>query len=131
MHKLIYITAFTFLSIFLPALTSDIWAHGGHEKTEIAEPAPTPVPAQEENIYAVESEKPMDHEMELPSSSTDMNMDMDAHNGHNESHKMMPQIKLSSHELVSPSRKGYKAAVGITVFAGLVFGILSFKRPNE
>jgi len=30
--------------------------------------------------------------------------------------------------MVSPSQKGYYAAVGITIFAGLVFGILSIKR---
>jgi len=42
-----------------------------------------------------------------------------------------PQVELSQHERVSSSSKGYGTAVGITLFAGLAFAGLTFKRPGE
>ena len=48
---------------------------------------------------------------------------------HNEHSK--PQVQLAHHERVSSSNKGYGAAVGITLFAGLAFAGLTFMRPGE
>ena len=41
----------------------------------------------------------------------------------------MPEIKLSEHEWVPTSRKGYGVAVGITLLVGAVFGVINFIRP--
>ena len=42
-----------------------------------------------------------------------------------------PQVELSHHERVSSSSKGFGTAVGITLFAGLAFAGLTFRRPGE
>lgn len=42
-----------------------------------------------------------------------------------------PQVVLSHHERVSSSSKGFGTAVGITLFAGLAFAGLTFRRPGE
>jgi hypothetical protein len=42
-----------------------------------------------------------------------------------------PQVELSRHERVSSSSKGFGTAVGITLFAGLAFAGLTFRRPGE
>ena len=55
---------------------------------------------------------------------------MDMSGGDHSDHKM-EEVELSTHEWVSKSRKGYSAAMGITILAGLVFGFLTFKRPFE
>jgi len=49
---------------------------------------------------------------------------------HGEKHDMA-EVELASHEWVSQSRKGYSAAMGITILAGLAFGFLTLKRPFE
>lgn len=38
------------------------------------------------------------------------------------------EIKISEHEWVSTSQKGYSSAVGITLVAGLFFGIIMMRR---
>ena len=43
-------------------------------------------------------------------------------------HKM-PEVEIAKREWVSSKQKGYGAAIGITLMAGLFFGVLSFKRP--
>ncbi len=48
------------------------------------------------------------------------------HNAHQEA-----QVELSHHERVSSSSKGFGAAVGITLFAGLVFAGLTYMRLGE
>ena len=45
-----------------------------------------------------------------------------------DSHSDHINIKISKHEWVSTSQKGYGAAAGITLIAGLVFGILLLRR---
>jgi hypothetical protein len=55
-----------------------------------------------------------------------MDMSGDDHSGHE-----MKEVELATHEWVSSSQKGYSAAMGITIFAGLVFGFLTLKRPFE
>ena len=42
-----------------------------------------------------------------------------------------PQVELSHHERVSSSSKGFGTAVSITLFAGLAFAGLTFRRPGE
>ena len=42
-----------------------------------------------------------------------------------------PKVELSRHERVSSSSKGFGTAVGITLFAGLAFAGLTFRRPGE
>ena len=49
-----------------------------------------------------------------------------SHNEHADS-----KIKLSHHEKVSSSSKGFGTAIGITLFAGLVFAGLTIRRPGE
>ncbi len=48
------------------------------------------------------------------------------HNAHQEA-----QVELSQHERVSSSSKGFGTAVGITLFAGLVFAGLTYMRSRE
>ena len=67
-------------------------------------------------------------ELVSPMPMGDMKMEggQGEHVGHQE-----PQVELSHHELVSSSSKGFGAAVGITLFAGIVFAGLTFLRPGE
>jgi hypothetical protein len=53
-------------------------------------------------------------------------MKMNEHAGH-----QGPQVEISRHKLVSPDNKGFGVAVGITLFAGLVFAGLTFMRSGE
>ncbi|MGV7222282.1 MAG: hypothetical protein ACQ9MH_12220 [Nitrospinales bacterium] len=55
-----------------------------------------------------------------------MDMSGDDHSGHE-----MKKVELATHEWVSKSQKGYSAAMGITILAGLMFGLLTLKRPFE
>ena len=67
-------------------------------------------------------------ELVSPMPMGDMKMEggQGEHAGHQD-----PQVELSHHELVSSSSKGFGAAVGITLFAGIVFAGLTFLRPGE
>ena len=65
-------------------------------------------------------------ELVSPMPMGDMKMEGGEHAGHQE-----PQIELSHHELVSSSSKGFGTAVGITLFAGLVFAGLTLLQPGE
>lgn len=57
--------------------------------------------------------------------------DMEMSGGAGGEEHSMEEIELASHEWVSSSRKGYSAALGVTLLAGLVFGFLTIKRPFE
>ena len=112
-------------------ILSPAHAHGDHKAQP---PAKSATPANE-NIYASDSATTPSPETDLPLSQTDVILDEphekmekghDAHAGHK-----MPQVKISTHEWVPTSQKGYGAALGITILAGLVFGALSLIRPNE
>lgn len=119
--------AFSSLFLALP----DVLAHGGHGESKESELTPAPEP--EKNIYAVEGESDPAPEADLPPMDLLESHDTQAPAEHSEphDHKMMPKIKMAAHEWVSTSQKGYTAAAGITVLAGLIFGVLSFTRPNE
>ena len=53
--------------------------------------------------------------------------DSGQHESEHEEHQMS-EIKMSEHEWVTTSQKGYSVAVGITLLAGAVFGVMNFKR---
>lgn len=112
--------------------------------------APEPVNETEEessledSIYGSEGEDPVtDEGDELEGSSFLSDADllsedlsgMDSHEGmdmgDSAGHNMEKEIEIGAHKMVSRKSKGYGAAVGITVLAGLVFGFLTLKRPFE
>jgi hypothetical protein len=80
---------------------------------------------EEEPDPISESSSMMDS-MSSHDSHEGMDMGGDEHAGHD-----MEEVELANHEWVSNSRKGYSAAMGITILAGLVFGFLTLKRPFE
>ena len=42
-----------------------------------------------------------------------------------------PKVESAKHKAIETSSKGYATALGITVFAGLIFVGLTFIRPGE
>ena len=113
-------------------------SHSGHKKkaVEVEEPA------AESSIYAVDEEETSSGEEDIfPLSRTNvLSDDMPAmpeamdHMDHSMEGGMdhkMPEVEIAKREWISPQKKGYGAAVGITIFAGLIFGVLHFKRPNQ
>ena len=58
-----------------------------------------------------------------------MNPDLEGKENSHSIHQML-EINLSQHEWVPTSRKGYWAAVTITLLAGVVFGAMNFIRSN-
>jgi hypothetical protein len=129
-----------FLAILFLFLAQKTFAHsGGHESDEIkvGEPAAT------DSMYSVK-----ENEAELLSDSSDSldnifsptdlftqdelvdPVDDEKMEGSHNEHDG-PQVELSHHERVSSSSKGFGTAVGITLFAGLAFVSLTFRRPGE
>ena len=109
-------------------LADNATAHGGHKKpaTEVQEPAPAL-----DSPYAVDgAESPTGDEGDFSLSRSDIFADEPPVMPGGMDHKM-PQVEIATREWVSSKQKGYGAAVGITLFAGLIFGVLSFKRPLE
>ena len=116
-------------------------AHGGHKKPAIEVQEPTPAA---DSPYAVDgdgAESSQSGEDGFALSRSDIFADeppvtpggmeqMDHQSSSGMDHQM-PQIEIATREWVSPKQKGYGTAVGITIFAGLIFGVLSFKRPLE
>ncbi len=117
-------------------------AHSGHKK----EVAPVAVPEETAPIdpmYANEEKEAdpfgdsglfspsdlfMPGEVVEPAQKTEMKME----GSHNESDDHnMPKVESAKHKIVETSSKGYGAAVGITLFAGLVFAGLTFIKPRE
>ena len=127
------------LSIFA-FITQNVFAHGGGHKKETA-----PIPATEEptdSMY-VTGEKESDP-FESPElfSPSDLfmpgeiepekseSMDMEGSHSENNEHSM-PKVESAKHKAIETSSKGYATALGITVFAGLIFAGLTFIRPGE
>lgn len=121
--------------LFISFSVGKVHAHGGHKKpaAEVKEPAAG------DSIYAVEEDAGAASEEAgiLPFSRTDflsdesLTMESMDHDAMGSMDHKMPEIEIAKREWVSPKQKGYGAAVGITIFAGLIFGVLQFKRPNE
>ncbi len=150
------ILALAIVSLFCAA---QVAAHGGEKHEEEHTAAEAEAPAAMDSIYAADGEEDAGaaqdsiyavgedgEEAGEPAGSLftqqDLfggetpSMDMQTmqhsegsgsnHAGHEE-----PQVELAEHEMVSTDSKGYGVAAAITLLSGLVFGFLSFKRPNE
>lgn len=151
MQKKHVLVAACVLVASLLAAASVARGHGGKHEDKPAAVAEPEQPAPETNIYSLKSAEPspagadkdpdplgLSEHRAASHDGMNMGMDMGApQNGHAEHKKEdahaqheKPHIKAAAHEWVSPSQKGYPAAVGITILAGLVFGVLSFKRPK-
>lgn len=127
--------------LFTAFCVNNVFAHGGHKKpaAEMEEPAPAA-----DSPYAVDGTEPESsttEEGDLSLSRTDIFADdppmapramehMDHQPAGAMDHKM-PHVEIATREWVSSKQKGYGVAVGITIFAGLIFGVLSIKRPLE
>jgi hypothetical protein len=90
-----------------------------------------------DNMYAVSSEKSssdevMDHSLGRSDlivsepAHEEAKKKMDHEEGSHSTHTK--EIKISEHEWVSTSQKGYGPAAGITLIAGLFFGIVMIRR---
>ena len=137
-----------FLVILFLFPVQEVFGHGGGHKSEEKKAEDVAPPAMG-SMYSVKENKPdplsesagdnfdnmfsptdlfTENELASPMPTGDMKMEggQGEHAGHQE-----PQVELSHHELVSSSSKGFGAAVGITLFAGIVFAGLTFLRPGE
>ena len=129
-----------FLAILFLFSAEKTFAHGGgHEPEEIK----AEEPAATDSMYSVKENEPAplsdtSDSLDNMFSPTDLFTqdewvspvdDKKMEGSHNE--HAGPQVELSHHERVSSSSKGFGAAVGITLFAGLAFAGLTFKRPGE
>jgi hypothetical protein len=128
-----WFTTLIFAVWFISSPVSVTHAHGGHKKPPVETMKEDPAG---DSIYAVEEDTETTSEETdgFSFSRTDplgaeiLPMDHDAMGSMD--HKM-PEVEIAKREWVSSEQKGYGVAVGITLFAGLVFGVLQFKRPNE
>ena len=134
------ISSVCFLAILFIYSAQKTFAHdGGHDPEEIK----AEEPAATDSMYSVK-----ENEAEPLSDSSDSLNNMfsptdlftqdelldpadEKHMGGSHNEHAGPQVELSRHERVSSSSKGFGTAVGITLFAGLVFAGLTFRRPGE
>ena len=134
------ISSVCFLAILFIFSAQKTFAHGGGhepEKIKAEEPVAT------ESMYSVK-----ENEVDPISDSSDSLDNIfsptdlftqdelvdpidEKHMGGSHNEHAGPQVELSRHERVSSSSKGFGAAVGITLFAGLAFAGLTFRRPGE
>ena len=133
-----------FAAIFL-FIAHDVVAHGGHKK----EPAPILMeeePSTKDPMYANQEEEsdpleksdlfsPSDLFIEgeiVSADPVEKNSVMKMEGSHNEhTEHQMPKVEKAKHKMVDTSSKGYGSAIGITLFAGLIFVGLTFIRPRE
>jgi hypothetical protein len=114
------------------ALASLAAAHGGaHKKPEEAQTAPAPA-ADAPSPYALEptpEETPLDDDLLSPFARGVMeDHEMEEGMGNAMDGHAMPEVELSHHTLVSPSKPGYPWAVAVTALSGLLFGVLAIRR---
>ena len=135
-----------FLVILFLFPVQEVFAHGGGHKPEEKKAEDVAPPAMD-SMYSVKENEPdplsesaddnfdnmfsptdlfTENELASPMPMADMKMKGGEHAGH-----QGPQVEISHHERVSSSSKGFGTAVGITLFAGLVFAGLTFLRPGE
>ena len=119
-------------------------AHGDHKKE------PASILTEEESstmdpMYANQEEKSDPLEKSNLFSPSDLfiegevviadpieNSEMKMEGSHNEQAEHQTQkVEKAKHNMVDTSAKGYGAAVGITLVAGLIFAGLTFIRPGE
>ena len=132
-----------FFAVIFLFIAHDVAAHGGHKKE------PPPVLMEEESstkdpMYANQEESnPMGKsnlfspsdlfvEGEVLSADPVENSEMKMEGSHNEqAEHQTPKVEKAKHKTGGTSAKGYGAAVGITLVAGLIFAGLTFIRPGE
>ena len=129
-----------FLAILFLFSAQKTFAHGdGHKPEEIKaeelaatdsiysvkEDEPEPLSDSSDSLDNMFSPADLFTQDELVDPMDDKKME-GSHNEH-----AGPQVELSHHERVSSSSKGFGVAVGITLFAGLAFAGLTFRRPGE
>ena len=132
-----------FFAVFFLFITQDVAAHGGHKKE------PAPILMEEESsakdpMYANQEESdPLEKsdlfspsdlfiEGEIVSADPVENSEMKMEGSHNEhAEHQMPKVEKAKHKMMDTSAKGYGTAIGITLFAGLIFAGLTFIRPGE
>jgi hypothetical protein len=123
---------------FVAFLTNNATAHGGHKKPAVVMEEPAP---DIDSPYAIDDAEPSTGEAgDLSLSRTELfaedppvtpqGMEHMDHSSGAMDHKM-PEVEIAKREWVSSKQKGYGTAIGITLMAGLIFGVLSFKRPLE
>ncbi len=129
-----------FLAILFLFSAEKTFAHGGgHKPAEIK----AEEPAVTDSMYSVQENEPeplsdSSDSLDTMFSPTDLftqdelvdPMDDKKMEGSHNEHDG-PQVDLSRHERVTSSSKGFGTAVGITLFAGLVFAGLTIRRPGE
>ena len=114
--------------LFLALGVTGATAHSDHPQESAEQPVASP--------YAVEEiEEPSLEPGDLPFSRSPLLNDEGPMTGEmqgmNHGDHTMPEVELAEHTLVATSQKGYGLAAAVTVFSGLIFGFLWFKRPNE
>ena len=125
----------------------EAWAHGGHKKEE--DTIPTEEFTAQDSMYSVKEgdADPVESQEDLFGSSLSksddlfggtepMSREMTGHqehikNGEMDHQQHQPSVEISTLQWVSPSQEGYGVAAGITVLAGMIFGVLSFFRQCE
>ena len=134
------ISSVCFLAILFIYSAQKTFAHdGGHDPEEIK----AEEPAATDSMYSVkenEAEPLSDSSDSLDNifSPTDLFTQDELldpvdekHMGGSHNEHAGPQVELSRHERVSSSSKGFGTAVGITLFAGLAFAGLTFRRTGK
>ena len=125
-------------------IAHEVVAHGGHKK-ETALTLMEEEPSTKDPIYANQEEEsdplgksdlflPSDLfiEGEIVSADPVENSEMKMEGSHNEHAENQTQkVEKAKHKLMDTSTKGYGTAIGITLFAGLIFAGLTFIRPGE
>ena len=128
-----------FILFIFTCVAPNAFAHGGHNKEESKIPA---LEKPADSIYITEEKEsdPLENsELFSPGdlfmqgeivTETNEPMNMEGSHNENDDHAM-PKVESSKHKVVETSSKGYSAALGITVFASLIFAGLTFLRPGE
>tara|TARA_Y100000588_G_C14185152_1_gene895521 strand:- start:132 stop:539 length:408 start_codon:yes stop_codon:yes gene_type:complete len=129
---IITLTVFAFIA-------QNAFAHGDHKK----KPPSTPSLEEPVDSMYITEEKESDpfksSEMfspgdlfmpgEIEPEKNDL-MNMEGSHNEKDDHSM-PKVESAKHKAIETSSKGYATALGITVFAGLIFAGLTFIRPGE
>ena len=132
---------FAVVFLFIP---HDVVAHGGHKKEPvpivIEEEPPTMDPMyanQEKESDPLEkselfSPRDLFIEGEIVPADPIESSEIKMEGSHNENPEhQIPKVKKAKHKTVDTSAKGYGTALGITLFAGLIFTGLTFIKPGE
>ena len=134
-----------FFAVIFPFIAYDAVAHEGHKKEPTAPILMEEEPSTTDPMYANQEESDPLEKSDLFSPSdlfiegeivsadpVEGNSGMKMEGNHNEhAQHQMPKVEKAKHKTVDTSAKGYGTAIGITLFAGLIFAGLTFIRPGE